>query len=488
MPVFIGDVLESSGGPVLDMFNNQVVGFQVVGGTTGEFGVPHANGFTASSWDEYLGGVSHRTVLDIPENLRVEGMILYDSGKKRHFVSKNSTTFSSLSNFEEIINDFSTYNEASDLVINASTGEEIEGSMGSAIASLGSEKYSFLMRQISYSGEVITGGDSDTHVRMSNLDLKNFVIQVLGQGVAQDLIEQGYGTVGSFTNSGSGVLGDLDGDGVVGAADLLVLLGLFGNQDLFCDLFLHIGGPNYESFNPTELGGLQKAIFSSIPPNPWINNPYETSAVDISWNSGGGTGFVRPGPTVSGGQNANALDIFLVNGSPGNQVADAAYARVVESEGAATTLDQVLKSPQFQVLLGQQISGGASFPVAHSVAFSQASQIPLRGFLNFRFLDNEGGTIQTSSGGNFSSLEILNFPTNGAPAIYGGNIPNPNPDLGLTIGGDIWPSILEQYDYNNAPNSTDVVVSEMRISTSYTSGGNVSFAMIENIDLQFKIA
>lgn len=487
MPVFIGDVLESSGGPVLDMFNNQVIGFQVVGGALNDFGVPHSNGFTSTGWGSYLNSATHRTVLDIPEDLRAEGMIVYDSGKKRHFISKGASSFSSLANFEEIINDFSTYQEASDLVVDPTTGEGIEGSMGSAIASLGSEKYSFLMRQTSYLGDIITAGNSETHVRMSNLDLKNFVIQVLGQGVAQDLIEQGYGTVGSFTNSGSGVLGDIDGDGLVGVSDLVALLGLFGNQDLFCDLFLHIGGPNYESFNPTEVGGLQKAQFATIPPNPWLNNPYAYEAVDINWNSGGGTGFVRNGSSVDGSQFANALDIFLVNGSGGALIDDACYARVVESDNAATTLDQVLKSPSFQVLLGQQ-GGAADFPVAHSVSFSETSQNPLRGFLNFRFIDDQGDTVQTSSGSNFSRLEILNFPTNISPGFYNGNNTNPNENLSLTIGGNIWPSILEQYDYNNAPNSTEVVVSEMRVSLNYQSGGNVAFTQVENIDIQFKIA
>jgi len=494
MPVFIGDVLEASGGPVLDLFNNQVIGYQVVGGSSNEVGVPHSNGFSSSNWSELLGGATWTTVEDIPEEFRGQGIFVYDKSLKKYFVSQNQTDFTSSGNFKEIINDFTTYDDAPDLV-QALDGSYIPESLGNAIAELDIEKYAFLMRRISYVGDIITGGNSETHYRMTNLDLKNFVVQVLGQGIAQDLIDNGYGTSGSFTNSGSGVLGDLDGDGVVGISDLLILLGNFGNQDVFCDMHIHWGGPNWKSFNP-ELGaaGQYKATFSQIPPNDWITNPYESSSAVSFWPNN--TVHIRPGDTDETG-NSNSLDFILNNGSPGTQISDASYIKILEIDGSPVTLDHILKAPGFDISLSVSTAagtpgsaGGGVYPTGFSVFHSETSQIRAKAYLNFRFIDENGDVIETSTGNNFSQIQLLDYPTNGTPggadgnSVAGGN----NPDLFPIVTGPLWSTITNQYDLESRPGSSNVVVSEMHMSWHFQSGGNVQFIRVENIDLHLLIS
>lgn len=66
--------------------------------------------------------------------------------------------------------------------------------------------------------------DSDTYKKLSQNDFFGWFTAAF----AQVLIDQGLGTVDTYSASGSNIVGDLDGDGQVSTADLLLFLGNFG--------------------------------------------------------------------------------------------------------------------------------------------------------------------------------------------------------------------------------------------------------------------
>lgn len=66
--------------------------------------------------------------------------------------------------------------------------------------------------------------DSDTYKKLSQNDFFGW----FATAFAQILIDQGLGTVDTYSAAGSNIVGDLDGDGQVSTADLLLFLGNFG--------------------------------------------------------------------------------------------------------------------------------------------------------------------------------------------------------------------------------------------------------------------
>lgn len=71
--------------------------------------------------------------------------------------------------------------------------------------------------------------DSDTYKKLSQNDFFGWFTTAF----AQVLIDQGLGTVDTYSASGSNVLGDLNGDGQVTSADLIAFLSLFGTDAPF---------------------------------------------------------------------------------------------------------------------------------------------------------------------------------------------------------------------------------------------------------------
>ena len=66
--------------------------------------------------------------------------------------------------------------------------------------------------------------DSDTYKKLSQNDFFGW----FATAFSQVLIDQGLGTVDTYSAAGSNIVGDLDGDGQVSTADLLLFLGNFG--------------------------------------------------------------------------------------------------------------------------------------------------------------------------------------------------------------------------------------------------------------------
>ena len=66
---------------------------------------------------------------------------------------------------------------------------------------------------------------NDTYKKLDINELGGLITQLL----AQSLIDQGVGTSGTYTGTGSDILGDLDGDGDVDVNDMLLFLGIFGS-------------------------------------------------------------------------------------------------------------------------------------------------------------------------------------------------------------------------------------------------------------------
>ena len=66
--------------------------------------------------------------------------------------------------------------------------------------------------------------DSDTYKKLSQNDFFGWFTTAF----AQVLIDQGLGTIDTYSAAGSNILGDLDGNGVVNTADMLWFLSNFG--------------------------------------------------------------------------------------------------------------------------------------------------------------------------------------------------------------------------------------------------------------------
>lgn len=73
--------------------------------------------------------------------------------------------------------------------------------------------------------------DNDTYKKFDVQDL----FGLIAQAIAQQLVDANIGTSDNYTASGSSVLGDLDGNGVVNVADMIIMLGAFGSTDFSLD-------------------------------------------------------------------------------------------------------------------------------------------------------------------------------------------------------------------------------------------------------------
>ena len=71
--------------------------------------------------------------------------------------------------------------------------------------------------------------DGDTYKKLSQNDFFGWFTTAF----AQLLIDQGLGTIDTYSAAGSNILGDLNGDGQVTTADLMEFLGMFGVESSF---------------------------------------------------------------------------------------------------------------------------------------------------------------------------------------------------------------------------------------------------------------
>lgn len=192
MSVYFGDVIESSsGGKLIDLTSNQVKGY----------------GVFANSGD--------RDVAD--DSVKMNGYVAVTAGTPYLFLGNTSTQWSTAANWHAIATESTT------------TGFVDIESLTSVAAPLGSDIPTLLSEGNSGSGVLFAG-----HVSATQGTVKftfNDFLAAFGNNIVGGYISEGYGTETSY-EGGTGLVGDINGDGVVGVADILTILSNFGNTGM----------------------------------------------------------------------------------------------------------------------------------------------------------------------------------------------------------------------------------------------------------------
>jgi|11BtaG_2_1085332.scaffolds.fasta_scaffold00010_31 hypothetical protein len=169
--------------------------------------------------------------------------------------------------------------------------------------------------------------------RNKAMSFDDFLGSILQQMI-QAVVEAGLGTETTYTNPDNGVIGDFDGDGIVGSADLIIFLGGFGSN---------LGDPT---------GNLSLSTSSYVISSSGLTDP--TNAVEMiqtayqndDWATAGG-----PDATdLQSGSTDYQTEFFFTaaNGTPGVGAWD-----VFESIGATSSN---------RSFFGFEYAGGASDP------------------------------------------------------------------------------------------------------------------------------
>lgn len=383
MPVFIGDVLEASGGPVLDLSTRQVKGLGFFSNTDqrdslsenirvngyissidsslsvyrdhsyanfdtpwnsstwlpvivnrgealnvdpGNSGVLNStvSGFTVGNPVNAQGGNSILKAGDIfqiknPHYTEISAFSGFESArrnsdgypwKNQSFLVVNDTTLPL--NSDGFVNQINVTLAAIDDRINSGdiiplfenrtmvaahrTAEDVfgEGNVASSILSYNDNQGASMLL-----GSLVEGKYTDYTVSIQEF------ISILGVGIAENYVEEGYGDYVSYggTPGQTWSAGDINGDGQVTVADLLILLGSFGNvvEPSFATTIANILGSRGDSSSQVELNEDQ-----------YVTDDSETTMTYMfkDWgNTGGSTGEYGPQPTfVAGGAAVTYID------------------------------------------------------------------------------------------------------------------------------------------------------------------------------------
>lgn len=400
MPVYIGDVLESAGGPVLDLSTRQVKGlgffsdtdqrdeldedirvnghvasidsvlsvyrndptadipspwenvntwfpipinkgfaFNVVPGST-DGTEPSVGGFTignpynASGENAILkaGDIFHIKnpyYTLISATLGNETVAHKDSNgypwKSQSFLVVNDTTIpvningyinsigDTLDSIEDRMDsgDIISLFENRTMIGGHRTAEDVfgEGNVASGILSENANEGASMLL-----GGFVNGKLSDYRVSIQEF------ISILGVGIAENYVEEGYGDYVSYGGNPGQTwsAGDINGDGIVSVADLIILLGSFGNTV----------DPSFSTTTANIIGsrGLSSSLLE-LNSDQYIQTDTSMSYMFKDWGSSGGVaGQYGPQPTfVTGGAAVtyiNATNSFTELDSPSSPPGD----------------------------------------------------------------------------------------------------------------------------------------------------------------------
>ena len=203
MPVFIGDVLESCGGPILDLSGNKVKGigrFDNTGARDTLGADFQSSGYVSiidGSLEVYSGDdwADHTNWARIAQ--RFED---YDPIELENGTEANSTNYAS-----QFISD---------------TNED-------------EDRYSFGVWDFA----------DKKFRRLGGGVLRSIIVHFFGQSLAENLSSTTGNNISFYTDSTSGLVGDLNGDGVVTVSDMLTMLGGFGanSETLSRDYSMNLG-------------------------------------------------------------------------------------------------------------------------------------------------------------------------------------------------------------------------------------------------------
>ena len=216
MPVFIGDVLDSCGGPIIDLSQNKVKGI----------------GFFDNYEDrnDLLGEFQSSGYVSV-----IDGDLEVYSG----------TDWSAESNWVKVASDFSLYPNIS-VPDGVTSDADTQGSAFISDTLEDGERYSF----------GIFDSQSNDFKKLSGAALESLIVHVVGQQLAYTLADSTGNTIDYYTDSANGIVGDVNGDGLVTSSDILVLLAGFGGANVEPrDYTIALGEINWPNANPQPLIG-----------------------------------------------------------------------------------------------------------------------------------------------------------------------------------------------------------------------------------------
>ena len=440
MPVFIGDVLESCGGPILDLAGNKVKGVGI------------------------FGSSDDRNLLDA--EFRTSGYLSVVDGDLEVY---SGVTWDDANSWTKIASEFSLYPH---IEVGEGDDETDELRAKAFVTDTGdnSDRYSF----------GVYDSTSDRFRKINGGTLESIIIHHFGTQLASYLQAETGNTDSYYTNPDSGVYGDINGDGIVGVSDVLEILSYFGNtaSSIERDYLIHFGSNAWVNPNPQDL---------------ILNVPYENGGL---WGSGGyNHAFNAIGPTwgnttnvigTTGGDDVAFVGNYGIAGA-------GSYIKIYRDpppDGSFAADDPVADNMYAWAQgVTMEVVGGSSF--ATNGIYGTAETVldgNIRLFARITCYDSQIVPQFTTDGTSYIDVNLSNQDFLASEEIqlqlHGGL----NPYLGDTpyIGPELTQHIVGQWDPLNSE------IKQIRITFWYTSKDSATnstgaTSQIETLDLGLKI-
>jgi hypothetical protein len=299
MPVFIGDVLESCGGPILDLAGNKVKGVGI------------------------FGSSDDRDSLDT--EFRTSGYLSVVDGDLEVY---SGVTWDDANSWTKIASEFSLYP-----LIDPPDGVDSTSPARATSFVVNTEE-----NQDRYSFGVYDSTD-DLFRKITGEDLGSIITHYFGEQLAIHLSETTGNDITVYSDSTTGLTGDVNGDGIVTVSDILSLLGNFGvgldesyrNYSINLGSTWHTGSGDAEPLIGTASSftegpvSYMEAVFGldSFGNNHSVSGDQVGDDITV-----GGGGFTNPRIVVehlAAGSNENTnLISFLVNAQGGVPISSVA--------------------------------------------------------------------------------------------------------------------------------------------------------------------
>ena len=393
MAIFIGDVLKTSGGPIVDLLGNSVKGIYRLG--FGSDSLPDSvSPFHAFS-DETHG------ILSVPNENRAIGGLLYNvySGDWMHYVGyADDQTDSDASDNEEWKNE----NYWAKLTHNSTLYKRVdptEDGLSNTIANR--------VQKIIDDSEDTPGRYSLSAYDSEELEYKRFdvddIIHLVNQKIAQGLIDAyvdtGMVTEGFFGDASVGIVGDINGDGVVTQADIDAIQAFVGLQSVGIsvserDYHASFGSNVYQGDNPGDLEIFP--LFSESGP-AYINKTIVISGWSNNFGVHGSYDALAANSWSSNAEQAGD-EVSFISGSVSTDPADSAYIRLRRTPPFATGDEYgenilfYLSNPQIVLRLNSQITATDNFSTRIGTA-EGAVPGTFKGFLRVYAYDDNGDIV-----------------------------------------------------------------------------------------------
>lgn len=442
MPVFIGDVLESCGGPILDLAGNKVKGI----GTFDSLEVRNTLGseFQSPGYISVIDG-----------NIEV-----YDSGDWDESTS-----------WKQVAQRFQDYDP-----IDIDNGLEVtSANFASRFVSDTDEdenRYNFAIWD--YTDQKFRKLDGGT--------LEAIILHHFGVEIASVIQQETGNTDAFYTNPDTGLFGDIDGDGIIGVSDILNILSYFGatSADIERNYLIKFGSNAWPNTNPANL--IYNVYYNSG--GLWNFGGYDESfgLVGLSW-----------GNTTNVVGDTGGDDVAFIGESNFGNPAGGSYIKIYRDPppgGSFSSSDPIAdnmyawaQSVTAKVVGGPSYSIDGQYGVANTVLDGN-----IRLFARIKCYDSDGVIQNTVDGTSYVDVNLSNqtflasddvqLQLHGGVDPYIGNTPYFGPDLATHIVSE-WSPV-------------DSSIKEIRVTFWYTSedtatGSTGATSQVETLDLGIKI-